>query len=174
MPKTREQKEEILERLRECFRRATSVVVARYGAMTVAQSQELRRMIKAEGGEYVVVRKSLLDVVSKERPELNLQPRSWAGSIGLLFGYVEETAPAKVLATFRKKNEIIDATGGIFEQQWIDAAKVELLSALPSKQQLYHQLVGLLNAQVSGFVNTLNANLRQLVSAIDAIGKAKA
>ncbi|MBI5135562.1 50S ribosomal protein L10 [Candidatus Uhrbacteria bacterium] len=172
MAKTRSRKEEIVAGLKDHLGRAKSVVVASYNAMSVAQSQELRKQLEAEQAEYVSVKKTLLDVAVKDTG-WTVSARSLAGSISLLLGYGDEVAPAKVLMTFRKKNEVINPLGGIFEGRWITAEEVTAVSTLPTKQQLRGQLVGLLNAPISGVVGALNANIRQLVSVIDAIGNSK-
>ncbi len=171
MPKTRVQKEEIMTELRDCFARAKSVIVSSYGAMTVAQSQLLRKALAAEDSQYFTVKKTLVDVLAKERPELGIQPREWTGSIGLVFGFGDEIAPAKVLAGFRKKNDVIEAIGAIFEGRWIGRQEVVALSTMPTKQQLRGQIVGLLNAPIQGLVRALNAVPRNLVGVVDAISK---
>ncbi len=173
MAKTRSQKEEIVKALKDRLGRAKSIVVASYNAMSVAQSQELRKQLEAEQAEYVAIKKTLLDVALKDHPWA-VSARTLVGSISVLLGYGDEVAPAKVLMAFRKKHEVITPLGGMFEGQWMSAEDVKTVSSLPTKQQLRGALVGLLNAPVSGFVNTLNANLRQLITAIDAVGKAKA
>ncbi len=57
----------------------------------------------------------------------------------------------------------------MLEGAFIDGAKVNALSKLPSKQQLLGQLVGTLNAPVSGFVNVLAGNIRGFVTVLNAI-----
>lgn len=113
-------------------------------------------------------------VLAKERPELGLEPTQWSGSVGILFGYEDEVAPAKILFQFRKKNEVIAALGGVFEHHWVGAEEVKTLSSLPGKQELRGQLVGMLQAPVRGVVGTMNGVLRNLVGVLAAIGKAKA
>jgi len=171
MPKTRAQKETILQDVREKLSKAKSVIVGSYGAMTVAQSQELRKLLKAEDADYMAVKKTLIDVLAKEKPEWGLQPRTWAGSIGLLLGFGDEIAPAKILAGFRKKNDVIDAIGAMFEGRWIGKQEVVTLSTMPTKQQLRGQFVGLLAAPLKGLVGVLNAVPRNLVGVVDAISK---
>lgn len=173
MAKTRVQKEGIIQSLTKRLDGATSVIMANYSAMTVAQSQELRRLLEVEQAELMAIKKTLLDVTLKEKSEWGVNARSLQGSIVLVIGHGDEVAPAKILATFRKKNPVIEAIGGVFQQRWITKEQVQVLSTLPTKQQLRGQLVGVLNAPASGLVGVMNGVLRQLVSTIDAVGKAK-
>jgi large subunit ribosomal protein L10 len=62
---------------------------------------------------------------------------------------------------------------GILEGKFVNAEAVNRLAALPTKQQLLGQLVGTLNAPVSGFVNVLAGNLRGLVTVLGAIKEKK-
>jgi len=64
--------------------------------------------------------------------------------------------------------------GGILEGGYITEDKVTQLSALPSKHQLLGQLVGTLNAPISGFVQVLSGNTRGLVTVLNAIKDKKA
>jgi len=49
-----------------------------------------------------------------------------------------------------------------------DESQVKQLATLPSKDELRGQLVGTINAPVSGFVNVLAGNLRGLVQVLNA------
>src|SRR3989344_5537658 len=57
--------------------------------------------------------------------------------------------------------------------KYIDTVKVTELSQLPNKQQMLGQLVGTLNAPISGFVNVLAGNLRGLVNVLNGIKESK-
>jgi large subunit ribosomal protein L10 len=85
-------------------------------------------------------------------------------------------APAKALGTFRKdkdKEGRIFFLGGILEGKLLSKKEVEALSELPSKNELYARLVGSINAPISGFVNVLAGNLRNLVNVLKAIEEKK-
>ena len=55
----------------------------------------------------------------------------------------------------------------------IDAAGVKALATLPSREVLIAQVLGTLNAPITGFVNVLNGNIRGLAAAIKAIADKK-
>jgi large subunit ribosomal protein L10 len=105
---------------------------------------------------------------------LDTDIKSFGGGVSALFGKEDEVAPAQLIAQFAKTHEVVTLFGGILEGKFIDAAKVKELSALPSKQQLLGQLVGTLNAPISGFVNVLAGNLRNLVGVLNNIKQSKA
>jgi large subunit ribosomal protein L10 len=87
MAKTRQQKEEELNALREKFSRSKGVAFTRYMGLNVADLQDLRRKLRAEENELVVAKKSLLGIMVSEnglsKDEINNLP----GDIAVVFGY---------------------------------------------------------------------------------------
>jgi large subunit ribosomal protein L10 len=74
-----------------------------------------------------------------------------------------------MMAKFVKGRETMSFVGGILENKGIEPSMVTSLSKLPGKQELLGQLVGTLNAPISGFVNVLAGNLRGLVNVLNAV-----
>jgi large subunit ribosomal protein L10 len=58
-------------------------------------------------------------------------------------------------------------------QEFYSNAQVADLANLPSNPQLMGQLVGVMQAPISGFCNVLSGNMRSLVYALRAIGESK-
>ena len=170
MAKTRLQKQEMLRDISERISKAKSIVFTEFDSLGVKQNEELRQKLKAENSEYLVTKKTLLELALKDKSVEGFDPRSVSGKLSVVFGYDDEVAPAKIVDEFKKNNpDTISFAGGILDHKFISASEVEALAKLPSKQELYAQIVGSLNAPVSGFVNVLNGNLRGLVYALSAI-----
>jgi len=104
---------------------------------------------------------------------LDIETESFDGSVASVFGHNDEVSPAQIVANFAKTHDMVKIFGGILEGKFIAADKVLALSRLPSKQQLLGQLVGTLNAPISGFVNVLAGNLRNLVGVLNNIKATK-
>ncbi len=101
------------------------------------------------------------------------------GKVAAIFGYSDEVAPAKIVNDFRKGLDKDSATkieflGGVLENKFIASEAVDNLAKLPSKQELYAKMVGSMNAPVSGFVNVLAGNIRNLVNVLKAVEEKKA
>lgn len=174
MPKNKEQKRDILNGLKDRIGRAKSVVFAQYDALTVKENEELRKELKKENSEYLVAKKTLMDIAFKDSGIENLDPKAMEGKVAAIFGYEDEVAPAKIVDNFKKNHEDkITFAGGILENKYLSAAEVDALAKLPSKQELYAKIVGSINAPVSGFVNALAGNLRNLVYVLKAIEEKK-
>lgn len=173
MPKTRVEKEGEVQVLVDQFKQARAVVFANFQGLKVKESEELRKLCRDEKIMYVASKKTLVQK-ALEQSGFEAGVKAFEGSVAMAFGTGDEVSPARVLADFAKKHEMVKIYGGILEGHFIDGAKVSALAKLPTKQQLLGQLVGTLNAPVSGFVNVLAGNLRGLVTVLGAIKEQKA
>ncbi len=175
MAKTKEQKKEILQKLNEKIKKAKSVVFAEFNGLGVKDNEELRIKLKQENSEYYVAKKTLLNIAFKEEKIQELDVEKFNGRVATIFGYEDEVAPAKIVDEFKKTHkEQINFIGGVLENNFLSAEKIQELAKLPSKQELYAKIVGSLNAPISGFVNALAGNMRNLVYVLKAIEEKKA
>lgn len=174
MPKTKQQKQVILRDLAKKFEEAKSVVFAHFTGLKVVDNEMLRNDLRQEKSEYYVAKKTLLNLALKEKNLGNFDPKGSDGQVAVIFGYEDEVAPAKILNKFIKDhNGQVKFLGGVLEGQVIDAKSVLALANVPSRTELYAKLVGSINAPVSGFVNALAGNLRNLVGVLNAIQEKK-
>jgi len=173
MPKTKEQKKQIVGDLADKLANFKSAVFTDYKGLTVAEAQELRKQCKEQNAEYLVAKKTLIQLALDKAGIKDVDVKNMEGNIALVLGFEDEVAPAKISANFAKDHESLKLLGGIMENQYIDFAKVEALSKIPSKAELLAKLVGSLNSPISGFVNVLAGNLRGLVSVLNAIKEQK-
>ena len=171
MPKNKIQKQEIFRNLNEKLKKSKSLVFAGFNALGVKDNEALRAKLRAEKSEYYVAKKTLINRALQEN-KLDINVRDFDGKVAVLFSYEDEVAPAKILGTFRKdkdKEGKIFFLGGLLEGKILSKAEVEALAQLPSKTELYAKVVGSLNAPISGFVNALAGNLKNLVYVLKAI-----
>jgi large subunit ribosomal protein L10 len=174
MPKSKQQKRDVLAGLADKIQRAKSIVFTSFNALTVKDNEELRSKLRAENSEYYVAKKTLLGLAFKKNPIEGLDVKSLDGKVAAIFAYEDEVAPAKVVQGFRKDREDkIAFIGGVLEGRFLSQTDMESLAKLPSKKELYAKMVGSMNAPISGFVNVLAGNLRGLVTALKAIGDSK-
>lgn len=173
MAKTRAQKQEIVADLADKFRRMKAAAFASISGFTMKDADLLRAKGRQAGVEVTVVKKTLLKLAAKEAGQESVDPSALEGSILSAFAFNDEISVAKVLADLVKEKETIRILGGIVEGRQVDAGEVQKLAALPSKTELLGQLVGSLNAPVSGFVNVLAGNLRGLVMVLKAVQERK-
>jgi len=56
----------------------------------------------------------------------------------------------------------------------VEVAAVDSLTSLPSREELLAKLVGSMQAPISGLVNVLQGNIRNMVYVLDAVRAKKA
>ena len=172
MSKTRLQKEEILSKLTDRLDRSQGVVLVSTLGVKVDEMEQIRDSLFQEGLQLQVAKNSLLKRALEETgtevpAELLDQP------IGLVFSYSDPVAAAKLTMPFTKDIESLKVLGGIIDKHFVSDAQVASLAKLPSREQLLGQLVGTLQAPLTGLVNVLQGNIRGLVTVMAAIRDTK-
>jgi large subunit ribosomal protein L10 len=174
MPKTKQEKKQIIQDLVDKFSEYRSLVFTDYKGLTVAEAQEIRELCKEQNAEYIVAKKTLIQQALDKAGIQDVDVKSMDGNIALVIGFEDQVTPAKIAANFAKEHESLQLLGGIMEDKYIDLSKVEALAKIPSKAELLSKLVGSLNSPISGFVNVLAGNLKGLVRVLNAIKEQKA
>jgi len=173
MPKSKTQKQEDLATLVDQSKRAKGAVLAYYRGLKVKEVEELRKLCRAEGIDYVVAKKTLLKLAFKDAGIIGADTDALEKPVAIAFSYGDEVAAARVLATFAKQHEALEIAGGVLEKSFVGIAQVKALASLPSRAILLGQVVRTIQAPVSGFVNVLAGNLRGLLYALNAIKDVK-
>ncbi len=173
MAKTRQQKQDTVQDLVQGIKDSKAVVFANFQGLKVSESEELRQQCREQKIKYLASKKTLLKKALKEAG-FDVDTKIFEGGVATVLGTEDEVAPAQIIDKFAKDHEVVTIFGGILEGQFIDAIKVGELAKLPSKQELLGRLVGSINAPVSGFVNVLAGNIRNLVNVLNAVKESKA
>jgi len=171
MAKTKEQKQEDLKGLKDQLTKMKSLVFIDYYGLKANEINELRRLLEKEECQYLVAKKTLLNLSLKEMGLDSINLDEIKGGVGLAFGFDSETAPAKLVASFAKEHGELKIQGGIFEKEFINVEMVKSLSRLPSKAELLAQLVGTIKGPVNNFVYTLKGNIKNFVYVLSSIKK---
>jgi len=162
MAQTKEQKQKVLEDLKEKIEKQKSMVFVDFTGLKVKDFSGLRKRMKAVGNELKVAKKTLLGMTFK-KAGLEIELKKIKGEIAVIFGLKDEFSPAKLAYQFSQENQNLKILGGYFEKKVRTAEEITALAQLPSKEELLAKLLGSIKAPVSGFVSVLNGNLRNLV-----------
>lgn len=165
---TKTQKAKVVEELAERFKKQKIAIFSDFRGVSVAKSQELRRGLKKENGEFKVTRKTLFDR-ALEALGIDFSTKKLEGEIGVAFGYDDQVAPAKLLAKFSKDNETFKILGGILDGKVLGKEEIIALSKLPSREMLLSELVGALISPIRGLALVLGGNMRNLVVVLNQI-----
>lgn len=170
MALTKKQKKEILESLKERIDRQKSIVFVGFTGIKVKDFSNLRRKTKTEGGELLVAKKTLINLALKDNyPETAKEVAKIEGEIALVFGFKDALAPMKSVYQMSTENENLKILAGLFEEKFINREEVITLAKLPSREELFAQLLGTISAPLSNFTSVLQGNLRNLISIFNQV-----
>lgn len=161
MPKTRAQKAVTVSDLSKAFKAGKAVAFADFQGMTVQSMTGLRKKLHAEQVDYIVAKKSLMARAAKDAG-FDIDFKTMPGMLGAAIAMEDDMAAARIVGEAASiKDATIKLVGGIFEGNIVDKEFVTKLSKLPSKPQLYTQLLWVLNGPIGGFARLLNAYKEQ-------------
>jgi len=170
---TKEQKAKLISDLAAKLKASKAVVFSDYKGLKVKDMTMLRKELRAEGIDFQVLKKTLMNVAMKEAG-IEMDVKKLEGQIVIAISSGDEVMAAKLIAKAAKANENLKIAGGILGTKELSVAEVNALAKLPTKEELLGRLVGTLNAPVSGFVNVLAGNLRGLVQVLKAVSEKQA
>jgi large subunit ribosomal protein L10 len=167
MPKSKTAKQATVTSLTQGIKEAKSTVFANFQGLTVAQSEDLRKQSRGQKVTVLATKKTLMQRALEEAGLGDVDAKAFKGGVAVFMGE-DEVTPAKVVATFAKKHDLVTIFGGILDGKFIDSASVKSLALLPGKQELLGKLVGSMNAPISGFVMVQAGILRSLLNVLNA------
>lgn len=169
MPKTRQQKEDLVKIFEGKIRDSKSVVFTDYKGLTMAQLSELRNKLRTNEAEFTVTKNALLDIALKNGGFESLPDDLQSGPTATLLSFGDEIIGIRDLVKALKDAGKGEIKGGFVNGQFLDKYSITRLASLPSKLELQGKVVGLLNTPLVGIVGVLQGNLRNLVYALDQI-----
>ena len=135
--------------------RSQTLALAEYRGLTVAHLDVLRKQAR-EKGVYLHVLKNTLARRAVAGTPFEVVAESMVGL--LIYGFSEDAvAAAKVLSDFAKGNDKLIVKGGAYAGKALSAEGVKSLAAIPSKEVLLAQLLGLMQSPISRFARVLAA-----------------
>lgn len=166
----KEQKTAAVEQITERLRGAKFAVVSEYRAMTVAETTEMRRKLRAVRGELKVAKNTLIRRAIKHTSFAALESQL-GGPVGLIMGQSDPVELAKTVASFKDLGEKFKVRGGVLDGKPLTAEEIQALATLPPREVVLGQLLGLINAPATRLARLLNEPASALARVIDAIGK---
>lgn len=162
----RTEKKELVGTLNEVFKTSGVVVVAHYSGLTVAQMQDLRRKMKAQGAS-VKVTKNRLAKIALEGTDVASIGSLLKGPTILAISHDPVAAP-KVASDFAKTHDKFVILGGAMGTTALNADGVKALATLPSLDELRAKLVGLIQAPATKIAQLSTAPAAKLARVFNA------
>ena len=166
-----EQKKQQVAALAEDLGKANVGVLVNYSGIDVASDTVLRKQLREAGCQYKVVKNTLLKL-ALEKAGIEGLEEYLNGTTAIAYSEDYTQAP-KILSQYIKDNPnaTFEIKAGFVDGGAIDAAGVQNLAKLPSKEVLVAQVLGGFNAPIQGLANVLNGTIRGLVVALNAIAE---
>lgn len=160
----------LIKEMTDKLDRARSAVLLQTEGLTVAESQDLRRKLRAQGIELYVVKNTLLRIAS-EAAEYQDLSSILAGQTAIALSFTDEVAAAKAITDYLKTAKTakpVTVKAGILEKAPISAKQVEDLAKIPPRDQLRGQVVGTMMGPLNQTYGVLSAPLRDLINTLEA------
>jgi large subunit ribosomal protein L10 len=169
----KQNKQQVVTEMHEKLAKAKAVFLADFRGMTVEKATTLRNDLRGAEVEYKVVKNTLLELASAETEAAALTPH-FKGPTAVALTYSDPVAAAKILAKYAKDQQAAFVLkGGVLSGKLINAADIQALSELPSREVLIAKMLGSMNAPATNFVGVLAAIPGSFVRALDAIRQQK-
>lgn len=162
-----ERKAQQIEGLVSALGAAPLVVLTDYRGLTVADLQALRTQLRGVGGQFQVAKNTLTRIAAEQVGITGLEPML-EGPLGLGFAGEDIVGFSKAISDFAKSSRVLTVRGGVMDGRYIDAASIDALSTMPSREVLQSKFLGLLKAPMRQTVTVLSAPNRSLVYALNA------
>jgi large subunit ribosomal protein L10 len=145
---------------------STSAIIGTFKGLTASKDFELRKVVRAAGGSYHVVKNKLAAKSSEgTKVEAALQGLKGVNSVAYTSG--DPVALAKALSTWVKDNAEYTFKLGIVDGKVITVAEIDSLAKLPGKEELFSKLLFLIQSPAQRLATVINATGRDLAVVIN-------
>ena len=150
-----EAKKQIVEEFKQKYNNCKSVIFINYKGINVEQDTKLRKSFRENNVEYKIYKNRLIKIALDELGITDYDVKHLDGTTSVAFGQ-DEVGAATVLYKAIKEFNILETKFGIVNGEVVDAAQIEALSKIPSKEVLIAKLLSMLQAPVRGLAVALN------------------
>ena len=150
-----ELKQPIVQAIADDIKDAQSVVLVDYRGLTVAQDTELRKQLREAGVIYKVCKNTMMKRAFEGTEFAGLE-EYLEGPSALVVSKDDATAPARIICKFAKTAEALEVKAGVVEGNVYDAAGINELSKVPSREELLSKLFGSLQSPITNLARVLN------------------
>jgi len=154
----KEDKQPIVQTLERLFDTNSTYYLIDFKRMKVAQTVELRKILRKNAFTYKVIKNRLaLRALGEKSPEA-LRP-FFQKPTAIAFADKDPIQLAKILKDFSNQGKILAVKGGVVEGQYLAAERFDEISKLSSRADLMARFARLMAAPLVEFLRTLQAPL---------------
>ena len=150
-----EQKQVVVNEIKEKLERATSVVMVDARGLTVEQDTALRKQLREAGVIYKVCKNTMMKRAF-EGTDFAALDEHLEGPSAIAISKDDATAPARILCKFAKNAKALELKAGVVEGTLYDADALNELAKIPSRDELISKLLGSLQSPITNLARVLN------------------
>ena len=151
-------KQTAVAELTEQLKASQAGVLVNYYKTSVEDDTNLRKELTKAGVTYKVVKNTQLKFVFENLGYTDLNSHL-EGMTAIAYSETDPVAPAKILSKFAKEHEDYTIKAGYVDGGVIDAAGVENLASIPSKEGLIAKLLGSIQSPLYGLAYVLQGKI---------------
>ena len=163
MAKSRTQKSDLLDKYKALIKESGGYILIDADKLDTASVTNLKIKLKEIGSDYSVIKNTLFKVALQESDQ-PLQTQEFDGPTAVISYDEDPTAPAKLLKELRNElksdTPLLQPRLGTLNGEYIDGDRVAQLSEIPSREELLANLLGSMNAPLTGVMNAMSGNVR--------------
>lgn len=164
---SKQKKVKLITEYREQIEQSQGFILTDYRGLSVSDISDIRREMRPQGARFQVVKNRLL-LLALAEAGISL-PQDWLiGPTAIGFCHDEVPPVAKVLTDAAKDLETLHIKGGVLDKAVIEAAQVRALASLPSREVLFAQALGTINAPATQVVGVVASGIRQVLNVLQA------
>jgi large subunit ribosomal protein L10 len=154
------------EKLRDEVLKSPHMFVTGFEKLTVSQDYDLRKAVRAAGGDYQVVKNTIAEKAAQGTDAEKLM-QGLRGMTSVAFTSGDPIGLAKALTTYAKTHPNFSFKAGMVEGRAIDIKAIQELAALPPREEVLAKLLYLINAPAQRLLSAMNGVGRNLTVVID-------
>ena len=165
------QKEQTVKELEALLSNATVAIAADYRGLSVAELTALRRKLGEAGVQFHIV-KNTLAIIAAQRLGRGVMSEILVGPTALAVSAGDQVEAAKTLLDYVRASRVnLAVRGALLDNRVLSPESLQTLANLPRKEVLLAQLLGSMQAPISGLASVLNQTLASIVYVLDARAK---
>lgn len=155
MPKV-EQKQVIINEIKEKLSKASSAVLVNSIGLTVAEDTELRKSLREANVDFKVYKNTMMNFAIQGTEFEGLKDYL-EGPSALALSYDNPVAAANIINKESKKFKTLQFKAGVVEGILYDADGIKAIADIPSRDVLLSRLLGSLKSPVASFARVVKA-----------------
>jgi large subunit ribosomal protein L10 len=151
-----EQKQQVVAELTEMIKSSAAGVLVNYQGIKVEDDTKMRKALREAGVKYMVVKNSLTGRAC-ENAGYGALKENLNGMTAIAISENDPVIAAKVLKEYAEKVESFQILSGYVDGELLDAAGVNALAEVPSKEVLIAKFLGSIRSPLYGFAYAIQA-----------------